>query len=31
MVRAHEEVLARALGAEALLPFRFGTVVAEPR
>jgi Gas vesicle synthesis protein GvpL/GvpF len=28
MARAHEAVLARALGARALLPFRFGTVVA---
>jgi len=28
MARAHEEVLARALRAEALLPFRFGTIVA---
>ncbi len=27
MARAHQEVLSRALGAEALLPFRFGTVV----
>ena len=26
--RAHEDVLARALGADALLPFRFGVVVA---
>jgi hypothetical protein len=28
LLRAHEDVLARGGGAEALLPFRFGTVVA---
>src|SRR5205814_1633004 len=28
LVRAHEEVLSRALAAEALVPFRFGTIFA---